>query len=78
MLLPVCVHAAPKDRKTETVKDKDSKGRDEIYTVTLDGNGKSGTLWTYKVPAGMSLNDFIASCIVPGADTYAAVNNVTK
>ena len=25
-----------------------------------------------------SLNDFIASCIVPGADTYAAVNNVTK
>lgn len=61
MLLPVCVHAAPKDRKTETVKDKDSKGRDEIYTVTLDGNGKSGTLWTYKVPAGMSLNDFIES-----------------
>lgn len=63
LLLPFSVYAKPKDQKTGTVKDKDddSKGKDDevFYTVTLDGNGKAGTLWTYKVPAGMSLNDAI-------------------
>ena len=56
----IMINSSSKMNYAASDEDTEETGDDKVYyTVTLDGNGKADTLWTYKVPEGGTLNDVI-------------------